>query len=123
MAVATFFMNYAYNSPFKELVPPISDLWQHPAYFFTGWKNVIVMHERNKGMKAQEARFQNLDDVAKRKYFMKMHGIEVKDPVSVVFGRGEKMTDGQAEARVLGLEEPPKEEEPPAPRKKWFGVL
>lgn len=122
MAVFTFFMNYAYNSPFKELVPPISDLWQHPLYFFTAWKNVIIMHERDKGAKAQEARFQHLDDVAKRRYFMKMHGIETKDPISVVWGRGEKIPDEQLEAKALGLEPPPVEERP-QPRKKWFGFI
>lgn len=126
MALFTFFMNYAHNSPFKDLVPPISDLWEHPIYFCVAWKNVIVMHERDKSAKAQERRFQVLDDVAKRKYYMKMHGIETKDPINVVFGRGEnldKLRDEQLEARVLDLEPPMSADDVKPPRKKWFGIL
>ncbi|KAH7320254.1 hypothetical protein B0I35DRAFT_478516 [Stachybotrys elegans] len=125
LAIATFFMNYAYNSPFKDLVPPISDLWNHPLYFFVQWKNVIVMHEEDKGRKTYERRMQHLDDVAKRKYYMKSHGIEVKDPISVVFGKGTPIqTDAELEAQVLGLDPPPKVEgEQPQQRKKWLGIF
>lgn len=125
LGVFTFFMNYAHNSPFKDLVPPIADLWQDPIYFFVAWKNVIIMHERDKGAKAQERRFDHLDDVAKRRYFMKMHGIEVKDPITVTFGRGKRMSDEEVEAKVLGMEPPPppSEEDREPLRKKWFGFI
>ncbi|KAM4059262.1 hypothetical protein HRG_007879 [Hirsutella rhossiliensis] len=91
LGIYTFFLNFVHNSPFKHLVPPISDLWNEPAYFFSAWKNVIIMHEKDKSAKAVDHRMRHLDDVAKRRFFMKMHGIEPKDPVLMVFGKGEKM--------------------------------
>lgn len=127
MAIATFFMNYAYNSPFKDLVPPINDLWQNPSYFIAAWKNVIILHEKEKAEKAVEHRTRSLDDVAKRKYYMKMHGIEAKDPVSMVFGKDEEKPIEELEAAAMGRELPPKvdaEGEAVAqPRKKWFGIF
>lgn len=118
-------MNYALNSPFKDLLPPISDLWSHPLHFLSAWKNVVVMHEKDKATKAREHRLAHQDDVAKRRYFMKMHGIETKDPITIMFGKDED--DGpsaaELEAQVLGTE-PPKKEEPAEPkRKKMFGVF
>ena len=118
----TFFMNYAYNSPFKDFVPPISDLWSQPLLFFEQWKNVIVLHEQDKGRKAYESRMRHVDDVAKRQYYMKMHNIETKDPVAMVFGRGKEKSEEELEAVVMGRDPPPKAEAP-EPRKKWFGVF
>lgn len=127
MGLYTFFMNYAYNSPFKDLVPPISDLWQHPAYFFSQWKNVILMHEKDKALKASEHRNRHLDDVAKRRYFMKMHGIEAKDPVAMVFGKDEPKSEEALEAAAMGREPPAQPEagaEAPAQqKKKWLGIF
>lgn len=125
MGIFTFFMNYAQNSPFKELVPPISDLWQHPTYFFSAWKNVILLHEQDKAVKASEHRTRHLDDVAKRKYYMKMHGIEAKDPVAMVFGKDEGKSEEELEAAALGKEMPPKADavEEAKPRKKWLGIF
>ncbi|KAJ6441748.1 CAAX prenyl protease 2 [Purpureocillium lavendulum] len=127
MGIYTFFLNYAYNSPFKDLVPPISDLWAQPTYFFAQWKNVIAMHEKDKALKASEHRTRHLDDVAKRQYYMKTHGIEAKDPVTMVFGKDDQRSVEELEATALGRELPPKQEgegeEKPVQRKKWFGIL
>ena len=117
-------MNYAYNSPFKDLVPPISDLWTSPRYFFVAWKNVISLHEQQNAMKAREHRVAKLDDVAKRRYFMKMHGIEPKDPVTMIFGKDEGQTEEVLEAVALGRELPPSADDVQLPaRKKWFGLF
>lgn len=124
MAIYTFFMNYAYNSPFKDLAPSMSDLWQNPTYFFAAWKNVIAMHEKDKAAKAREHRTQYLDDVAKRRYYMKAHGIETKDPVSLVFGKDETKSEEELEAVALGRELSPKPEtdDKPEQKKKWLGI-
>ncbi|KEY69542.1 hypothetical protein S7711_02077 [Stachybotrys chartarum IBT 7711] len=121
LAICTFFMNYAFNSPFKDLVPPISDLWTQPLAFFQQWKTVIVLHEQEKGRRAYESRMRHVDDVAKRQYYMKMHNIETKDPVAMMLGRGKEKTEEELEAVVMGRD-PPKAEAP-EPRKKWFGVF
>jgi hypothetical protein len=127
MAAYTFFMNIAWNSPFKDLLPAGSDLWSNPLYFFAQWKNVILMHERDASEKAIEARRRSLDDVAKRRYYMKMHGIEAKDPVMMVFGK-DAPTEEELEAAAMGREPPvkPDAENVSAksePRKKWFGIF
>jgi hypothetical protein len=125
MAVYTFFMNYAQNSPFKDLVPPMSDLWHQPTYFFAAWKNVIALHEKDKAIKAGEHRTRYLDDVAKRKYYMKVHGIETKDPISMVFGKDEEKSEVELEAAALGRELPPKAESDDKleeKKKKWLGI-
>ena len=95
-------MNYAQNSPYKHLVPPISDLWNRPIYFFLAWKEVILLHEKDKSQKAVDHRNSKNDDVAKRRYFMKMHGIEPKDPVSMVFGKDDGKTAEDLEKEVMG---------------------
>lgn len=122
MGIYTFFMNYAYNSPYKELVPPTSDLWRNPGYFFAAWKEVISSHERDKANKAGEHRTRHLDDVAKRRYYMKTHGIETKDPIAMVFGKGNERSDEEIEALALGKEMPPKPDQD-VPRKKWLGIF
>lgn len=123
MATYTFFMNYAYNSPYKDLVPRMSDLWHQPSYFFAAWKNVIALHEKDKAVKAGEHRTRHLDDVAKRQYYMKMHGIEAKDPVAMVFGKDKAKSEEELEAAAMGRELPPKPESEEKPTKsKWLGI-
>lgn len=119
-------MNYATNSPFKDLLPPISDFWQHPIHFVTAWKNVIVMHERDKGIKAYEHRIAHQNDVAKRRYYMKMHGIETKDPITSVFGKSDEKSEERLEAEAFGKDVPETKEGPeadPKGRNKLFGIF
>lgn len=124
-------MNYAYNSPFRDLVPPISDLWRRPADFVTAWRTVIIFHEQDKSRKVQQKRTHKLDDSAKRQYFMKVHGIEPKDPVSMLFGKQTTKSEAELEAAALGLEPPPQspdaeaeaEGSKSARTKKWFGLF
>ncbi|KAH7134771.1 hypothetical protein B0J13DRAFT_90186 [Dactylonectria estremocensis] len=127
LGIATFFMNYAYNSPFKDLVPPISDLWTQPVHFFNAWKYVITEHEKDKAEKAKDHRTRHLDDVAKRRYFMKMHNIEAKDPVTVVFGKSEPTKpEDDVDAAPTTRELPPKPIEEPKVeevKKKWLGIF
>lgn len=107
-------------------MPPISDLWKEPVYFFTAWKNVIIMHEQDKSTKANDHRMRHLDDLAKRKLFMKMHGIDPKEPFFRIFGKGEKMRpDREPAPSKAGPDTPHStdEQEKPAQRKKWFGVF
>lgn len=101
LGIFTFFMNYAYNSPYKALCPPISDLWNRPTYFFLAWKEVITLHEKDKAQRAIDHRNNTNDDVIKRRYFMKMHGIEPKDPVTMVFGKDEGKSLEELEAEIM----------------------
>lgn len=123
LGIFTFFMNYAANSPFKEFLPPVSDFWGHPIDFLNQWKNVIAMHEKDKAIRAYEHRQDHQNDTAKRRYFMKMHGIETKDPITSVFGKDEPQTDEEIEAVALGFEPPNGEEAKPKQRKKMWGIF
>lgn len=124
LGIFTFFMNYAFNSPYKALVPPLSDLWNRPTYFFVAWKEVILLHEKDKAQKAIDHRNSNIDDHAKRMYFMKMHGIEPKDPVSMVFGKGKEKSVEELEAEAMKTSPVAVEEkQEPEPKKKRFGIF
>jgi hypothetical protein len=124
LGLFTFFMNIATNSPFKELLPPISDLWRQPVHFFSTWTNVILMHERDKGIRAYEHRIAHQNDVAKRRYYMKMHGIETKDPITSVFGKSDEKSEMELEAEAFGTEMPEKVEEVKSKeRSKLFGIF
>ncbi|PHH83390.1 hypothetical protein CDD82_1619 [Ophiocordyceps australis] len=136
MALSAFFMNYAFNSPYNDLVPPISDLWDRPGYFFTAWKNVIILHEKDKAYRAGEHRLRHIDDLTKRQYYMKMHGIEPKNPITMIFGPEDKTTE-ELEAAVMerpfrptattepdaNAETTQELGEDSAQKKKWLGLF
>lgn len=85
-----------------------------------------MLHEQDKGIKAYEHRIAQQNDVAKRRFYMKTHGIETKDPVTLVFGKGDDGASAeQIEAEALGRELPPADQakdQAPA-RKKLFGLF
>ena len=57
---------------------------------------------------------------------MKMHGIEAKDPVTMVFGKDEGPSLEEAEAAALGKEMPPRperEDKDDGKRRKLFGIF
>ncbi|PHH77579.1 hypothetical protein CDD80_465 [Ophiocordyceps camponoti-rufipedis] len=131
LALATFFLNYTHNSPYKDLVPPLADLWHQPGYFFSAWKNVMILHDRHQAAKAYDRRMANLDDVAKRQYYMKMHGIEPKSLITMVLGSdGDKgVEEKDEEKKIVGGDgdggvavDGAEVGEKPLQTKKWFGV-
>ena len=102
-------MNYAYNSPFKDLAPArCPTFWRHPGYFFVAqWKDVILMHERDKSARKPSSTARATSTTSpSASYYMKMHGIETKDPVTMVFGKGDQRSEAEIEAAALGLEAP-----------------
>jgi transposase len=117
-------MHYATYSPYRDLVPPISDLWTQPFHFFSMWKHVIILHEQHKNVRATEEKLARQNDNMKQRYYRKMHGIEEKNPIHSVFGKPQDdKTDAQIEAEALGrelTEEEIKEVKPE--RKKWLGI-
>jgi len=124
LGLCTFFMHYATYSPYKDLVPPISDLWTRPFHYFSMWKHVIILHEQHKNVRATEEKLARQNDNMKQRYYRKMHGIEEKNPIHSVFGKPQDdKTDAQIEADALGrelTEEEMKEVKPE--RKKWLGI-
>lgn len=82
-------MNFAHTSPFKHLIPPVSDMWSHPITFSRTWMAVISEHHRDANEKAFQSRSSNLDDMLKRQAFQKAHGTE-KGPMEKYFGLGKR---------------------------------
>lgn len=132
LGIATVFLHYATYSPYKELVPPISDLFSRPFQFFHSWYSVIMLHEQAKNLRHNEERLARQNDTLKQRYYRKMHGIEEKNPIHAVFGKLDDKTDAQLEAEALGREltaeeireaEAAKEAKDVQPRKKWFGIF
>lgn len=101
----------------------MSDLWRQPLSFFSAWRTVMRLHEEDRSARAAASREQHLSDVMKRQYFMKMHGIEAKNPITTVFGKGEERSDEEIEAAALGLETPDGAEEKKPQRRKMWGIF
>ena len=84
----------------------------------------MVLHEQDRGARVAANREQHQNDVMKRKYYMKMHGIEAKDPITSVFGgKTEESTDEEIEAAALGLDPPEGSEEKKPRRRKMWGII
>lgn len=92
LGIATYFMNFAHTSPFKNLLPPVSDMWSEPITFTRTWMNVMSIHFADANQKAFASRSANLDDVLKRQAFQKAHGTE-KGPMERYFGFGKRDPD------------------------------
>ncbi|KAL5615287.1 hypothetical protein BROUX41_005338 [Berkeleyomyces rouxiae] len=144
LAISTFLMNFSQTSPFKELIPPSSELFTSPIHFIFAWVNVIQLHHADSNQKAIDSRFTRLDDAMKRKMYQRAHGIEQESPITKIFGKIPEPED-QVEAEKLTLaklEQKTKQavvdaaggvatepvvsktaQEPTQLRKKWFGLF
>ena len=85
-------MNFAHTSPFKNLLPPVSDMWSEPITFARAWSSVMSLHFADANKKAYQSRSANLDDVLKRQAFQKVHNTE-KGPMERYFGFGKRDPD------------------------------
>ncbi|PHH55193.1 hypothetical protein CFIMG_000106RA [Ceratocystis fimbriata CBS 114723] len=142
LGVTSILMNFSQTSPFKELIPPSSELFTDPTHFIFAWVHVIQLHHADSNQKAIDSRFTRLDDAMKRKMYQRAHGIEQESPITKIFGKIPEPED-QVEAEKLTmakLEEKTKQaivdaaggpvetpiiptSEPTQPRKKWFGLF
>ncbi|KAI8234597.1 hypothetical protein K4K57_008970 [Colletotrichum sp. SAR 10_99] len=124
LAVTSLYLNFTHTSPFKHLLPPASEFWSHPVDFVQTWIRVLQLHERDRNEKAIAMHTRHTDDVAKRQYYRKEHGLDKQNPIANFLGMKEGADEPAPVADappVSGaVETTPAEGEP---RKKWFGIF
>lgn len=125
LGVSTYFMNFAHTSPFKHLLPPISELSEHPIDFIQAYLSVMKLHNQHNSQMAFESRNKKMDDVLKRQAFQMAHKSE-KGPMEKYFGLGRKEPDAdepapeaEADAQAAAKGGAIEEEKP----KKKFGLF
>ncbi|KAK5631267.1 hypothetical protein RRF57_006981 [Xylaria bambusicola] len=76
LALYTFAQNFKANSPFADMVPPISEFPRHPFQYIGVCLDVLRMHEEHESAQTAEKRRRKVEDVAKREEYRKAHGLE-----------------------------------------------
>ncbi|SPO03384.1 uncharacterized protein DNG_06067 [Cephalotrichum gorgonifer] len=120
LGIATYFINFTHTSPFKHLIPPVSDAYDQPITFLRTWMSVLSVHYEDANRKAFESRSRKMDDVLKRQAFQRAHETE-KGPMEKYFGFGRQEPEEDTTAKVeeQQAEAPAAEQKP----KKWFGIF
>ncbi|KAM0287969.1 hypothetical protein ACHAQH_000036 [Verticillium albo-atrum] len=85
LALSTFILNFTHTSPFKHLLPRPSEFWSHPIDFIGTWIRVLQLHEVDRNEKVIVQHTAHTDDVAKRAYYRKVHGLDKSNPVANLF--------------------------------------
>ncbi|KAH6688315.1 hypothetical protein F5X68DRAFT_190002 [Plectosphaerella plurivora] len=136
LAITTFILNFTHTSPFAHLLPPASEFWSSPINFIRTWMRVMALHERDRNARTIAEHTALTDDVVKRAYFRKVHGLDKENPIRNFLGGGEgDEMNAEAFAAVSGEPVPaaatsnastiPAEsaESVQEPKKKWLGIF
>lgn len=126
LTAATFVLNYTHSSPFKHLIPPLSYILENPIDYFRTWVRVIMLHEKDRNEKVIAKHTGVTDDVAKRHYFRKAHGLDKENPIANFLGASGREDEEAAAATTQGGAADvalPLQEEEGQKKKKWFGVF
>ncbi|GJC82384.1 hypothetical protein ColLi_05222 [Colletotrichum liriopes] len=111
--------------------PPASEFWSSPIDFVRTWVHVLQLHERDRNEKAIAMHSRHTDDVAKRQYYRKVHGLDKENPIANFLGMKEESEEEKA-AAVAAVEASPvagdagtvaPAEGEEQKKKKWFGVF
>lgn len=135
LAITTLILNFTHTSPFAHLLPPASEFWSSPANFIRTWLRVLALHERDRNARAIADHENLTNDVVKRAYFRKVHGLDKENPIRNLLGGGDgDEMNAAALATVSGETVPAAtstaateniaaEGEAQEPKKKWLGVF
>lgn len=132
--MSTFILNFTHTSPFKHLLPPASEFLSSPVQFIRTWVRVLQLHELDRNEKVIKSHTAHTEDVAKRAYFRKVHGLDKQNPIRNLLGGGEEdevhpehAADRSVVAQVAagGSKIAPPEPVPEAQegKKKWLGLF
>ncbi|KAI2631712.1 hypothetical protein GGS21DRAFT_522808 [Xylaria nigripes] len=132
LTVYTFVANFRNNSPFADLLPPISEFPRHPFQYIGTFIHVVRMQEENSSSLTAEKRRRKIEDVTKREEYRKAHGLE---PITGLFGAKAMPTPSPASAEDSPEPQPDTTavatviapaavaELPSEGRKKWLGIF
>ncbi|KAH7366826.1 hypothetical protein B0T11DRAFT_47784 [Plectosphaerella cucumerina] len=137
LAITTFILNFTHTSPFAHLLPPASEFWSSPVNFIRTWMRVLALHERDRNERAIADHTALTNDVVKRAYFRKVHGLDKENPIRNLLGGGDgDEMNAEALAAVSGepvpsatatetptLTSESAEATSPEPKKKWLGIF
>ncbi|WYZ37464.1 hypothetical protein EsH8_II_000970 [Colletotrichum jinshuiense] len=130
LAITSLILNFNHTSPFKHLLPPASEFWSSPIDFIRTWVHVLQLHERDRNEKAIAMHSRHTDDVAKRQYYRKVHGLDKENPIANFLGMREESEEEKAAAAaaieaspVAGNAEALAPAESEEKKKKWFGIF
>ncbi|KAL2873333.1 hypothetical protein SGCOL_011539 [Colletotrichum sp. CLE4] len=128
LAISTLVLDFSQTSPFKHLLPPASEFWSSPIQFIRTWVHVMQLHERDRNEKAIAMHSRHTDDVAKRQYYRKVHGLDKENPIANFLGMKEESEEDKAAASTAMEASPVADVEANAfaeneQKKKWFGLF
>lgn len=130
LAIFTFTLNFTQTSRYKHLLPEASEFWSSPIQFVTTWIRVIQLHEKDRNERVLAQHTRHTDDVAKRAYYRKVHGLDRENPVVNFFKTEEQLeeerkADLEAAAAAVAAQGQPdvSSNEEGQKRKKWLGIF
>ncbi|ROT40261.1 hypothetical protein SODALDRAFT_306370 [Sodiomyces alkalinus F11] len=133
LAISTFMLNFTHTSPFKHLLPEPSSFWSNPGEFIRTWIRVIQLHEKDRNEKVIAKHTRYTDDVAKREYYRKVHGLDKENPIVNLFKSEEQIEEERKAAVAAAAEEETmaaanaggagSETTGGQTRKKWLGIF
>ncbi|KAI1330542.1 hypothetical protein F5Y16DRAFT_362073 [Xylariaceae sp. FL0255] len=95
LAAFTFMRNFRQNSPYSDLIPPLSDLPFHPFAYTRAVAEVVQLSVQRESDETAIKRDRMVEDVAKRNAYRKAHGME---PATGFWGRTPDTTSAIAAA-------------------------
>lgn len=117
--------NFKYNSPFADMIPPLSDFFYHPITSGRTIVEVIRLSEAHNAAIVNEKRRRRVDDVVKRSQYRKAHGLDEQTG----FGGWTAKTDAEAMGPALPssgdgtIQAAHGDHDAHEPRKKWLGIF
>ncbi|KAI2471780.1 hypothetical protein F4781DRAFT_77008 [Annulohypoxylon bovei var. microspora] len=124
LALYTFIANFNANSPFADLIPPISEFPRHPFQYVRVLVDVMRMHEEHETAVTVEKRRMRVDDVAKRAEYRKAHGLEATQGFFGNSGGSKPVSEPEPVLVVEPVAVPTAETTTPdGKRMKWFGIF
>ncbi|KAI1497416.1 hypothetical protein F5X99DRAFT_25152 [Biscogniauxia marginata] len=116
LALFTLTASFRAESPFADLIPPISEFPRHPIQYLGVCVDVLRLHEEHVSAQTAEKRRRKADELAKRNEYRRAHGLE---PASGIWGiKAEEREQSREQSAVAALETGPD-----GKRKKFFGIF
>ena len=76
LAGYTMTQSFLRNSPYKDMIMPVSDLLWHPLQYFTSWVHAMKLDADYTTEKVAAMRAARISDAQKRRLYRRAHGLE-----------------------------------------------